>query len=173
MKSVQIRSFSPYFPEFGLNKEEYLSVLSLNARKYGPEKLRIWGLFRQCLDKPLENIEKVAKKTLDIQETVKEVLATEAEYDGVHIQLSPDHTREVITSHVNCRSLLKTNFKEIKIEKLNDVFEEYKSQYLRTDVLKLQTDHEELWINQFTFYKKCMNDLGHLFKHLKVQLRRG
>ena len=173
MKSVQIRSFSPYFPEFGLNKEEYLSVLSLNARKYGPEKLRIWGLFRQCQGKPLENIEKVAKKTLDIQETVKEVLATEAEYDGVHIQLSPNHTREVITSYVNCRSLLKTSFKEIKIEKLNDVFEEYKSQYLRTDVLKLQTDHEELWINPFTFYKKCMNDLGHLFKHLKVQLRRG
>ena len=124
MKSVQIQSFSPYFPEFGLNTEEYLSVLSLNARKYGPEKLRIWGLFRQCLDKPLENTEKVAKKTLDIQETVKEVLATETEYDGVHIQPSHNHTREVITSHVNFRSLLKINFKEIKIEKLKDVFEE-------------------------------------------------
>ena len=27
---------------------------------------------------------------MDIQETVKEVLATETEYDGVHIQPSPD-----------------------------------------------------------------------------------
>ena len=130
------------------------------------KKLHIWGLFRQCLDKPLENIEKVANETLDIQETVKEVLATETEYDGVHIRPSPDHTREVITSHVNYRSLLKTDFKEIKIKKLNDAFEEYKSQYRRIDVLKLQIDHKELWINQLTFYKKCMNDLGHLFKYL-------
>ena len=130
------------------------------------KKLHIWGLFRQCLDKPLENTEKVANETLDIQETVKEVLATETEYDGVHIRPSPDHTREVITSHVNYRSLLKTDFKEIKIKKLNDAFEEYKSQYRRIDVLKLQTDHKELWINPLTFYKKCMNDLGHLFKYL-------
>ena len=130
------------------------------------KKLHIWGLFRRWLDKPLENIEKVANETLDIQETVKEVLATETEYDGVHIRPSPDHTREVITSHVNYRSLLKTDFKEIKIKKLNDAFEEYKSQYRRIDVLKLQIDHKELWINQLTFYKKCMNDLGHLFKYL-------
>ena len=130
------------------------------------KKLHIWGLFRQWLDKPLENIEKVANETLDIQETVKEVLATETEYDGVHIRPSPDHTREVITSHVNYRSLLKTDFKEIKIKKLNDAFEEYKSQYRRIDVLKLQIDHKELWINPLTFYKKCMNDLGHLFKYL-------
>ena len=133
--------------------------------------LCIWGLFRQCLEKPLENIEKVAKKTLDIQETVKEVLATETECDGVHIQPSHDHTREVITSHTNYRSLPKTNFKEIKMEKLNDAFGEYKSQYLRTDVLKLQTDHEDLWINPLTFYKKCINDLGYLFKYLQVQFR--
>ena len=130
------------------------------------KKLHIWGLFRQCLDKPLENIEKVANETLDIQETVKEVLATETGYDGVHIRPSPDHTREVITSHVNYRSLLKTDFKEIKIKKLNDAFEEYKSQYRCIDVLKLQIDHKELWINPLTFYKKCMNDLGHLFKYL-------
>ena len=65
------------------------------------KKLHICGLFGQCLDKPLENIEKVANETLDIQETVKEVLATETEYDGVHIQPSLDHTREVITSHVD------------------------------------------------------------------------
>ena len=80
---------------------------------------------------------------MDIQEAVEEVLATEGEYDGVCIQQSPDHTREVITSHVNFLSLPKTNLKEIKMEKLNNRFEEY----LRTDVLKVQTDHEELWIN--------------------------
>ena len=57
------------------------------------------------------------------------------------------------------------------MEKLNDAFGEYKSQYLRTDVLKLQTDHEDLWINPLTFYKKCINDLGHLFKYLQVQCR--
>ena len=108
---------------------------------------------------------------MNIQETVKEVLATEAEYDGVQIQPSPDHTREVTTSHANYRSLPKTNFKEIKMEKPNDAFGEYKSQYLRTDVLKLQTDHEDLWINPLTFYKKCINDLGHLFKYLQVQFR--
>ena len=107
------------------------------------KKLRIRTLLTQCLDKPLENIERVAKKTLDIQEAVEEVLATEREYDGVCIQQSPDHTREVITSHVNFLSLPKTNLKEIKMEKLNNRFEEY----LRTDVLKVQTDHEELWIN--------------------------
>ena len=80
---------------------------------------------------------------MDIQEAVEEVLATEREYDGVCIQQSPDQTREVITSHVNFLSLHKTNLKEIKMEKLNNRFEEY----LRTDVLKIQTDHEELWIN--------------------------
>ena len=50
------------------------------------------------------------------------------------------------------------------MEKLNNTFEEY----LRTDVLKL---HEELWIYSLTFYKKCMNDLGQLFKYLQVQFR--
>ena len=41
VKSVGIRSFSgTYFPAFGLNTE-YLSVFSLNAGKYGPEKLQI------------------------------------------------------------------------------------------------------------------------------------
>ena len=104
---------------------------------------------------------------MDIQEAVEEVRATEREYDGVCIQQSPDHTREVITAHVNFLSLPKTNLKEIKMEKLNNRFEEY----LRTDVLKVQTDHEELWINSLTFYKKCMNDLGQLFKYLQVQFR--
>ena len=50
------------------------------------------------------------------------------------------------------------------MEKLNNTFEEY----LRTDVLKLR---EELWIYSLTFYKKCMNDLGQLFKYLQVQFR--
>ena len=48
VKYVRIRSFSGlYFPEFGLNtaRHEDLSVFSLNAGKYGPEKLRIRTLF--------------------------------------------------------------------------------------------------------------------------------
>ena len=53
------------------------------------------------------------------------------------------------------------------MEKLNNRFQEY----LRTDVLKLQTNHEELWINLLTFYKKCINDLGQLLKYLQVQFR--
>ena len=53
------------------------------------------------------------------------------------------------------------------MEKLNYTFEEY----LPNDVLKLQTDHEKLWINSLTFYKKCMSDLGQLFKYLRVQFR--
>ena len=51
---------------------------------------------------------------MDIQEAVEEVLATETEYDGVCIQQTPDHTREVINSHVNFRNLTKTNLKEKK-----------------------------------------------------------
>ena len=59
IKSVHIRSFSgPHFPAFELNTEiygvslsirdmEYLSVFSLNAGKYGPEKLQIRTLFKQ------------------------------------------------------------------------------------------------------------------------------
>ena len=52
-------------------------------------------------DKPLENLEKekVATKALDIQQAVEEVLATETEYDGVHVQPSPDRSREVIASY--------------------------------------------------------------------------
>ena len=38
----------PYFPAFGLNiRTPYLSLFSLNARKYGPEKLRIRTFFTQ------------------------------------------------------------------------------------------------------------------------------
>ena len=37
----------PYFPVFGL-KTSYLSIFSLNAGKYGPEKLRVWTHFIQC-----------------------------------------------------------------------------------------------------------------------------
>ena len=54
VKSVRIRSFSgAYFPAFGLIRRDspynlYLSVLSANAGKYGPEKLRIRTLFTQC-----------------------------------------------------------------------------------------------------------------------------
>ena len=51
VKSVRIRRFcGPYFPAFGLNTERYgyTEYLSLNAGKYGPEKLLIWKLFTQC-----------------------------------------------------------------------------------------------------------------------------
>ena len=45
VKSVRVRIFSgPYFPVFGLK----ISPYSLNARKYGVEKLRIRMLFTQC-----------------------------------------------------------------------------------------------------------------------------
>ena len=58
---------------------------------------------------------------------------------------TPDHSREFITSHINYQSKPKTNFKEIKMEKLNNVLEEYRSQCLgTTDVLKLQIDRQEL-----------------------------
>ena len=47
VKSVLIRSFSgSYFPAFGLNTERYFAF-SLNAGKYGPEKLRIQTRFTQ------------------------------------------------------------------------------------------------------------------------------
>ena len=47
VKSVHIRSFSGhYFPALRLNTE-YLSLFSLNAGNYGPEKLRILPLFMQ------------------------------------------------------------------------------------------------------------------------------
>ena len=52
VKSVHIRSFSGlHFLAFGLNTEypEYLLVFSRNAGKYGPEKLRIRTLFKQCM----------------------------------------------------------------------------------------------------------------------------
>ena len=39
-------------------------------------------------DKPLLNLEKVANKTLDIQQAVEEVLSTETEYGDVHMQAS-------------------------------------------------------------------------------------
>ena len=42
VKSVRIRNFSgPYFPAFELNTRHtpYHSVFSMNAGKYGPEKL--------------------------------------------------------------------------------------------------------------------------------------
>ena len=38
----------PYFPTFGLNLE-YLSIVSPNVGKYGPEKLRTQTLFTQCI----------------------------------------------------------------------------------------------------------------------------
>ena len=47
VKSVHIRSSSgPYFLTFRLNTL-YLIVFSLNAGKYGPEKLRMQTLFTQ------------------------------------------------------------------------------------------------------------------------------
>ena len=57
MKSVRIKILSgPYFLAFGLNTEyrriksewEYLSLVSPNAGKYGPEKLGTQTLFTQC-----------------------------------------------------------------------------------------------------------------------------
>ena len=42
----------PYFAVFGLNMEQYLSVFSPNAGKYGPEKTpekTIWTLFMQWI----------------------------------------------------------------------------------------------------------------------------
>ena len=48
VKSVRIRRFSGlYFPASRLNTEIY-SIFSLNAGKYGAEKLRIRALFTQC-----------------------------------------------------------------------------------------------------------------------------
>ena len=50
VKSAVIRSFfDPYFPAFGPNTTQYLSVFSPNAGKYGSEKLQIGALFTQCL----------------------------------------------------------------------------------------------------------------------------
>ena len=66
----------------------------------------------------------------------------------------------MITSHIHDQSKPKTNFKEIKIKHLSDLLEEYRSQCLGTDVLKLQIDREEFWGNSLTFYKKCINDPG-------------
>ena len=77
-----------------------------------------------------------------IQQAV-EVLARGTEYDDVHVQPTPDHSKKVITCHINYQSKPKTNLKEIKIEKLSDTLEEYRSQGLGTDVLKLQIDREE------------------------------
>ena len=53
MRSVRIRSF-PYFGIFLhldwiRRNTPYLSVFNPNAGKWGPEKLRIWTLFTQCL----------------------------------------------------------------------------------------------------------------------------
>ena len=62
-------------------------------------------------DKPLEKFEKVVTKTLDIQQAVEEVHATETEYDGVHVQPSPDQSRAVFASHIDYESKPKTNFK--------------------------------------------------------------
>ena len=50
VKSFRIRSFSgPHFPTFGLNRRDtpYLSIFSPNAKKCGPEKLRIRTLCTQ------------------------------------------------------------------------------------------------------------------------------
>ena len=55
------------------------------------------------------------------------------------------------------------------MENLNEVLEEYRSQCLGTDILKLQIDREKLWRNSLTFYKKCMNDPRQLFKCLEDQ----
>ena len=78
-----------------------------------------------------------------IQQAVEEVLATETEYDDAHVQPSPDHSKKVITSHINYQSKPNVNFKEVKIEKLSDILAKYRSQGLGTDVLKLHIDREE------------------------------
>ena len=67
VKSVHIWSFSRlHLPPFGLNTEGYgvssLSVFSLNAGKYGPEKLRIQTLFTQCWYSTFNFFEFASKK---------------------------------------------------------------------------------------------------------------
>ena len=52
VESVQIRSSGPYYPAFGLNTQ-YLSILSPNAGKYGPEKPPYLNTFRAVCDTPL------------------------------------------------------------------------------------------------------------------------
>ena len=49
VKSVQIRSF--FWSVFSRIR----TVFSLNAGKYGPEKIRIWTLFTQCLGQDQQN----------------------------------------------------------------------------------------------------------------------
>ena len=120
-------------------------------------------------DEPLVNLEKYPTKTLDIQQEVEEVLSTETKYDGVQVQPSPIPHREVSTSHINHQSKPKTNFKGMKMENWNDVLEEYRSQYLGADMLKLQIDSEEFLRNSLTFYKKCIDYPGQLLKRFKVQ----
>ena len=55
------------------------------------------------------------------------------------------------------------------MENWNDVLEEYSSQCLAADTMKLQIDSEELLRNSSTFYKKCIDDPGQLLKRFKVQ----
>ena len=120
-------------------------------------------------DKTLANLEKYSTKTLDIQQEVKEVLSTETEYDGVQVQPSPNPHREVSTFHINHQSKPKTNFKGMKMENWNDLLEEYRSQCLGADMLKLHIDSEEFLRNSLTFYKKCIDNSRQLLKRFKVQ----
>ena len=55
VKSVQISKYGVfsdlYFPAFRLNTERYEVFLPIQSEygKYGPEKIRIWTLFTQCI----------------------------------------------------------------------------------------------------------------------------
>ena len=89
---------------------------------------------------------------MDIQQEVEEVLSTETQCDGVQVQPFSNPRREVSTSHINHQSKPKTNFKGMKMENWNDVLEEYRSQCLGADIMKLQIDNEELLTNSLTFY---------------------
>ena len=58
VKNVSIRSFSgPYFLAFGLNTEGQGAFLRIQSDcgKYGPEKFRIWKLFKQFILRDFES----------------------------------------------------------------------------------------------------------------------
>ena len=140
-KEIQLSVFENHRQQCALSQG--LSKITRHFPVVSEKRSLFTSLQKTFPDKPLENLKKVATKTLDIQQAVEEVLAREKDYDGVHVQTSPVRNREVITSHINYQSKPKTNFKKIKMENLNDVLKEYRSQCLGTDVLKLQIGREE------------------------------
>ena len=53
LKSVRMRCF--FWSVFSRIQTEYREILYLYTGKYGPEKLRVWTLFKQCSSKFLHN----------------------------------------------------------------------------------------------------------------------